>query len=173
MRPSLPDCFSAMPAPTPGPMGPLRVSRGEGPLVSSAPDTGGFTSGSPPPTGLLRVMVVEDSLDVAEVLDKSLKEWGYTSRVCTSGSEALALAPYYQPQVVLIDIGLPDMDGWELARRLREQKPAVPPVFIAITAHGEHHDFQRSQSVGILYHLVKPSFQPQLRQILDRLAHDD
>lgn len=153
-------------------MGPLKVSGGDTPQIHSAPDTGGTTSGSPPPTGLMRVMVVEDNLDVAQVLEKSLQEWGYTSRVCTSGSEALALAPYFQPQVVLIDIGLPDMDGWELARRLRQQEAEVPPIFIAITAHGEHHDFQRSQSVGILYHLVKPSFQPQLRQILDRLVRD-
>jgi CheY-like chemotaxis protein len=154
-------------------MGPVRIgSHARGPLTHSSPDTGGATAGSPPPVGLLRVMVVEDHLDVGEILEKCLTEWGYASRVCTSGNEALALAPYYQPQVVLIDIGLPDMDGWEFARRLRQQQPTNTPILVAITAHGEQQDFQRSQSVGISYHLVKPSFQPQLRQILDRLARD-
>ena len=162
-----------MPAPKAGPMGPFKVSYHARDLqIASAPDTDGTSSGSSPVKGLLRVLVVEDNLDVGALLEISLTEWGYASRVCTAAHEALALAPYYQPQVVLIDIGLPDMDGWELARRLREQKPSDPPILVAVTAHGEQHDFQRSQSVGISYHLVKPSFQPQLRQILDRLARD-
>lgn len=118
----------------------------------------------------MRVLVVEDNLDTASVLEKSLQEWGYPSRVCTSANEALALSPYYQPQVVLIDIGLPDIDGWELASRLRARHSESPPILIAITAHGEQEDFQRSQTAGISFHLVKPAFQPQLREILERLA---
>jgi CheY-like chemotaxis protein len=154
-------------------MGPFKVSsHARGLLIASAPDTDGTNSGSSPVNGSLRVLVVEDNLDVGMLLEKSLAEWGYASRICTSAHEALALAPYYEPRVVLIDIGLPDMDGWELARRLRQQKPSDAPILVAVTAHGEQHDFQRSQSVGISYHLVKPSFQPQLRQILDRLARD-
>lgn len=115
-------------------------------------------------------MVVEDNLDQAESLEKTLKTWGYDSRICTSGSEALALAPYYQPRVVLIDIGLPDMTGWQLAEALRKQAGSDGAVFIAVTAYGDEDDYRRSQRVGISYHLVKPSFQHQLHEILSRLA---
>jgi CheY-like chemotaxis protein len=171
MRPTLPDCFSALPNVDSGKSGPARLpGRAPDLRVHAAPDTGGAGSGSSRPNRPLRVLVVEDNLDTAGVLEKSLDQWGYVSRVCTSGNEALALSPYYLPQVVLIDIGLPDIDGWELARRLRQHQAEAPPVFIAITAHGEQHDFQRSQWAGISYHLVKPAFQTQLREILERLA---
>lgn len=136
----------------------------------SPPDAAAGGASSSPPPGLLRVLVVEDNLDQAESLEKTLKAWGYDSRICTSGSEALALAPYYQPQVVVIDIGLPDMDGWQLANGLRQQAGAECPVFIAVTAYGDEDDYRRSQRVGISYHLVKPSFQQQLRGILARLS---
>jgi CheY-like chemotaxis protein len=116
------------------------------------------------------VLVVEDNLDTAGALEESLQQWGYPSRICTTGKEALSLSPSFRPHIVLIDIGLPDIDGWELALELRRQQPDEPPVFIAITAHGEQNDFQRSQSAGISYHLVKPAFQSQLRDILERLA---
>ena len=115
----------------------------------------------------LRVLVVEDFLDTADTVAAMLKQWGHDCRVCTSGNEALALAPYYQPNIVLIDIGLPDINGWELARRL-----PGGPLLIAITARGEDADFVRSQEVGIRYHLVKPAFQRQLRDLLARLAND-
>ncbi|HJT33996.1 MAG TPA: response regulator, partial [Pirellulales bacterium] len=107
-----------------------------------------------PPPGVLRVLVVEDNLDQAESLEKTLKTWGYDSRICTSAGEALALAPYYQPQVVVIDIGLPDMDGWQLASGLRRQEGTVNAIFIAVTAYGDADDYRRSQQVGISYHLV-------------------
>jgi CheY-like chemotaxis protein len=138
--------------------------------IKAAPDASGAESGSDAPDGHLRVLVVEDNLDAAGALEKSLNQWGYASRVCTSGNEALALAPYYLPDVVLIDLGLPDIDGWEVARRLRQRQAGATPIFIAVTAHGEQRDFQRSQLAGISYHLVKPAFQTQLRDILERLA---
>lgn len=114
----------------------------------------------------LRVLVVEDCLDAAEALAAQLKQWGYECRICTSGDETLALAPYFKPRVILIDIGLPDMDGWELALRL-------PPdaLLVAVTARGDAVDFQRSQRAGIRYHLVKPAYQPQLRDLLKRFSN--
>jgi CheY-like chemotaxis protein len=112
----------------------------------------------------LRIMVVEDSPDVAETVGLFLKQWGHDCRLCTSGKEALAIAPDFKPNVVLLDIGLPDMDGWEVARRLPSGA-----LLIAVTAHGEAGDFERSQQAGISYHLVKPAFQKQLRELLERL----
>ncbi len=113
----------------------------------------------------LRVMVVEDAWDVAQSLEALVEVWGHDCRVCTSGNEAIALAPYFRPNVILIDIGLPDMDGWQLASRLEGSA-----LLVAVTARGEDTDFQRSQIAGIRYHLVKPAFHSQLKQLLDRVA---
>ncbi len=155
----------------PGQAGVSGVSRSENPRIFHAPPAAAAGGASPsPPPGVLRVLVVEDNLDQAESLEKTLKTWGYDSRICTSASEALALAPYYQPRVVLIDIGLPDMTGWQLAESLRKQGGSDGAVFIAVTAYGDEDDYRRSQRVGISYHLVKPSFQHQLHEILSRLA---
>ena len=113
----------------------------------------------------LRVLVVEDSVDAAEALGLQLREWGYNYRICACGNEALELVPYFRPNVVLIDIGLPDMSGWELARYLPGNA-----VLIAVSARGEDEDFRRSQHAGIVYHLVKPAYQRQLRELLERIT---
>ena len=113
----------------------------------------------------LRILVVEDSADAAEALALQLKTWGYEYRVCASGGDALALAQYFHPNVLLIDIGLPDMTGWELAKGWPRDA-----LLIAITAHGEHGDFWRSRLAGIRYHLVKPAYQRQLRELLQRAS---
>lgn len=121
-------------------------------------------------TGSFRVLVVEDEIDSAEALLLSLQQWGYDARICTSGNEALALAPTFQPNVVLLDIRLPDVDGWKLARKLREW--GVNATMIAVTALGEGDDYYRSNKVGIDFHLVKPDFKPQLKQLLERIKRD-
>ena len=117
------------------------------------------------PMRKLRVLAVEDTEDAAQVVDMLLKHWGHSSWICTSGSEALQVVPYFNPDVVLIDIGLPDMTGWELARRLPRG-----PLLIAITARGEEHDVGLSHEVGIQFHLIKPAYQNALREILQRWA---
>lgn len=119
--------------------------------------------------GSLRVLVIEDNLDAAESLARQLHQWGHQCRICTTGQEALSVMLGYHPQVVLIDIGLPDMDGWRLAH-LIPQVSDERPVLIAVTAYSEEGDFARSQRAAISYHLVKPAYQPQLRQILGRIA---
>ena len=124
---------------------------------------------SGPRSEALRVLVIEDNLDAAESLARQLHNWGHHCRVCTSGQEALSVLPGYRPQVVLIDIGLPDMDGWSLARFI-SQASHDRPILIAVTAYGEESDFVRSQRAAISYHLVKPAYQFQLRQILGRIA---
>ena len=125
---------------------------------------------APPPTGLLRVLMVEDDIDTATALLMTLQKWAYDGRACTSGNEALALAPSFRPHAVLIDIGLPDMDGCKLARKLREL--GVDATMIAVTGHGEGDDYYRSRKAGIDFHLVKPDFKPQLRQLLERIRRD-
>ena len=127
----------------------------------------GFSKDRLVPAQPLRVLIVEDAFDVAQTLGMQLKAWGYDFRICTSGNEAVALAPYYDPNVVLIDIGLPDMTGWDLAMQLPSDA-----MLIAVTARGEQDDFERSQRAGIRYHLVKPAYQRQLRDLLERLHRE-
>lgn len=127
----------------------------------------GFSANKAVTARPLRVLVVEDSLDAAEMLAIQLQEWGYDSRICASGNEAAALAPYYHPNVVLIDIGLPDMTGWDLAKRLPRDA-----LLVAVTARGEADDYKNSERAGIRYHLVKPAFQQQLHELLERLRSE-
>ncbi|HEX5444630.1 MAG TPA: response regulator [Pirellulales bacterium] len=129
------------------------------------------SAGVRPPDSVqsLRVLVVEDNPDTAESLARQLHLWGHQCQLCSRGEEALRALPRYHPQVVLIDIGLPDMDGWRLARLIRQSGDECP-ILIAVTAYGEEGDFARSQQAAISYHLVKPAYQPQLRQILGRIA---
>jgi CheY-like chemotaxis protein len=138
---------------------------------SSLRDTSDYQPPSAPQSGgSFRVLALEDETDSAEALLLSLRQWGYDARVCTSGSEALALAPAFRPNVVLLDIRLPDMDGWKVARKLREC--GVNATMIAVTALGEGDDYYRSNKVGIEFHLVKPDFKPHLKQLLERMKRD-
>jgi CheY-like chemotaxis protein len=116
-------------------------------------------------TGPLRVLVVEDSPDLGRLLAMLLQHWGYHFCICTSGKDALATAPEFKPNVVLIAIGLPDMDGWEVARRLPSG-----PLLVAVTSRSEEDDFRRSLEAGITYHLIKPAFQAPLRELLERYS---
>lgn len=165
-------CFAAMRSPVRGAFTALSRDGPQPGLLMYAPDAGASGAGSPRQATPFRVLVVEDNLDVAETLGQSLTAWGYVAQICTTGHEALALAPYFQPAVVIIDIGLPDLDGWQLARKLRRVPFDREPVMIVVTAFGEKADFERSQQAGISFHLVKPAYQTQLRQLLHRLAHE-
>lgn len=163
--------FGAIASPVQSHLGPIKTDvAAPKAQAHPAPDTGGAASGLLEPSELPRVLVVEDVFEVAESLEKTLQSWGYAARFCTSAYEALAMAPYYEPHVVLIDIGLPDLNGWDLARKLREQNLAVDPLMIAITAYGEQTDFKRSEQAGISFHLVKPAYYTQLRELLERIG---
>lgn len=164
------DCTAAMPSPSPGRAGAIKRPEASAPAgIRLAPDTGAAAASQHRPLNRVRVLVVEDAVDVAEQLQMALLSWGHDSRVCTSGSEALALATYYQPQVVLIDIGLPDMNGWHLARKLHRLGLSDLPIMIAVTAYSEQADFRQSELAGISFHLVKPAYHTQLKQILERI----
>ena len=80
----------------------------------------------------LRVLVVEDHPDTAEMLAKWAELSGHSARVCRTGFQALHAAPTFQPDVVLLDIGLPDMNGWDLARSFREDETLTQPQIIEI-----------------------------------------
>ncbi|WP_438041734.1 ATP-binding protein [Sorangium sp. So ce128] len=111
---------------------------------------------TPSPAGQRRILLVDDNFDAAELLAESLGAMGYTMRVASDGPSALRIAEEFAPDVALLDIGLPVMDGYELARRLREQPAGERVRLIAITGYGQESDFRRSERAGFETHLVKP-----------------
>jgi len=119
------------------------------------------------PTGpSLRVLVVDDNVDAAQSLAMLLKDSGHQVRMAHTGPTALEAALDYRPNVVLLDIGLPEMDGYEVAKRIREQPFLKNIVLVAMTGYGQDTDRQRSQEVGFNAHLVKPADFGKVQQIL-------
>jgi PAS domain S-box-containing protein len=103
-----------------------------------------------------RVLIVDDNSDAAELLSDVLASFGCTTRVAHDGPDALRIAEEFHPEVALLDIGLPVMDGYELARRLREMPAARDAKLIAVTGYGQAKDRERSAEAGFAVHLVKP-----------------
>ena len=117
-----------------------------------------------------RVLVVDDNVDGADVTALLLGELGHETQVAYDGATALAAADEYLPNVVLLDIGLPEMDGYEVARRLR-QHPLLRNVWlVAITGYGQESDRQRSKEAGFDHHLVKPVGPEKLEVLLTLLT---
>jgi CheY-like chemotaxis protein len=117
-----------------------------------------------------RVLLVEDNHDTAIALQKALESLGYQVAIAHNGPVALTVARSFQPDVALLDIGLPVMDGWELARRLRELKVATRQLhFIAVTARDQDSDKQRSADAGFADHLVKPIDLTKLERVVENL----
>ena len=114
----------------------------------------------------LRLMIVEDNKDTADSLAILLSYWGIDARVCRDGAEALEAAPNYRPDVALIDLMMPGMDGYELASRLREHDDFKNLLLIAITGLGDEANRRLAQEAGFAHHLLKPWVYQQLREIL-------
>jgi PAS domain S-box-containing protein len=103
-----------------------------------------------------RVLVVDDNVDAARMLHELLAQLGHEAAVAHDGAAALAVAGAFQPDVAVLDIGLPAMDGYELARRLRAQRGASALRLIAVTGYGQDADRMRAQAAGFDHHLIKP-----------------
>jgi signal transduction histidine kinase len=104
----------------------------------------------------LRVLVVDDNADAAELLASLFRARGHEVRVAFDGPGALAVVDGWRPQVAVLDIGLPVMDGYELAGRLRERLGAGAPPMFAVTGYGQERDAERSLEAGFRTHFVKP-----------------
>ncbi|HEX3481936.1 MAG TPA: ATP-binding protein [Kofleriaceae bacterium] len=103
-----------------------------------------------------RILVVDDNEDAADLLASALEIMGYTARVAHDGPAALKLAAEFDPDLALLDIGLPVMDGYELARRLHDDPGLRRVPLVAVTGYGQPADRQRSEDAGFDAHLVKP-----------------
>jgi PAS domain S-box-containing protein len=114
----------------------------------------------------LRVLVVDDNVDAATALELLLQESGHLVQVAHTGPSGLAAALDFRPAVMLLDIGLPEFDGIEVAKRIRLQPTLDNIVLVAMTGYGRETDRQRSQEAGFDHHLVKPADFGRVRQIL-------
>jgi PAS domain S-box-containing protein len=102
------------------------------------------------------ILIVDDNADAAEMLARSLEQGGHRVRTVFGPRQALAAFEDLDPEVVLLDIGLPEMDGYEVARRLRSMQRGRSALLIAVTGYGQDDDRMRSREAGIDFHLTKP-----------------
>ena len=114
----------------------------------------------------LRVLVVDDNLDASQALKLLVQAVGHGVRMAHTGPTALATARDYRPDVMLLDIGLPEWDGFEVAKRIRQEARLHDIVLVAMTGYGQAADRQRMQEAGFDHYLVKPADFEHVRQIL-------
>jgi len=126
------------------------------------------TSAKPAPSQLPRhrVLVVDDNRDAAVSLSKLLELLGVEVQVAHDGPSALQMLPLYGPSIVLLDIGMPGMDGYEVARRIRQNPEWHGIMLIALTGWGQEEDRHRAQDAGFDHHLLKPANIDALKSIL-------
>jgi two-component system CheB/CheR fusion protein len=133
--------------------------------VEEAPRGG---AGAARPLVARRVLVVDDNADAALTLEMLLRSLGHETHVAHDGMAALEAARHFRPDVVLLDIGMPGLDGYEVARRLRAMQGERRPRIVAVTGWGTEADRRRSQEAGFDLHLVKPLDADELAQVLAR-----
>jgi CheY-like chemotaxis protein len=139
--------------------------------LSSEPPVLAPSIGSAKPAATaLRVLVVDDNADTAETLASLLREVGHDVRIGYDGPSALEVALSFLPNVVLLDIGLPGLSGYEVAKRLRQQSVLRNVVLIAVTGYSQDSDRRSSLEAGFDHHLIKPANFDKVQQILAMVA---
>src|SRR5678815_372410 len=118
----------------------------------------------------LRVLVVDDNVHAAQTMAMLIEALGHEVRTAYDGREALETAVNSRPHVVLLDIGLPGLNGYEVAKRIRQEPAVQNTVLAAMTGYGQLIDRQRSHEAGFDHHLVKPADFAQVKQILATVA---
>lgn len=114
-----------------------------------------------------RVLVVDDNKDSAQTLGMMLKIMGNDVRTAHDGLEAIETASDYRPHVILLDLGMPKLNGYDVCRRIREQEWGADMLIIALTGWGQAEDRQRTKEAGFDHHLVKPVDVAKLNELLD------
>jgi CheY-like chemotaxis protein len=117
-----------------------------------------------------RVLVVDDNRDAAEMISAVLESSGHDVRIAEDASQALSLADVFHPQLAVLDIGLPVMDGYTLGRELRARMGAEAPILIALSGYGQEEDQRRSEQAGFASHLVKPVDAERLIGLVEKLV---
>jgi CheY-like chemotaxis protein len=120
-------------------------------------------------SSIRRILVVDDNLDAMQLLSDLLLAMGHQVAAATDAAQALQIAKGFKPQVAVLDIGLPVMDGYQLALKLKQELGPEAPELIAVTGYGQRKDRERSAQVGFRAHLVKPVELQRLLGIIDSL----
>jgi CheY-like chemotaxis protein len=139
-------------------------------LLPTAPGSSPSVPASPPrvpSTGPIRILVVEDNRDAAETLRDLLELSGCRVAVAYAGPEAVAAAGQFRPEVVLCDLGLPGMDGYQVAAALRQDPALAQTRLIAISGYGQQEDQRRAREAGFDLHLTKPVEFAELQRLLE------
>jgi DNA-binding response OmpR family regulator len=116
--------------------------------------------------GVCRVLIVEDNTDSARILARALELQAHDVQTARNGTEALVVAASYLPHIVLIDLGLPGLDGLHVAKQLRKSEREM--LIVAITGRSAPEDVERSLAAGCDYHLVKPIDLGEVNEILSQ-----
>ncbi len=132
----------------------------------AAPTT--VVQAEPPPPRSRRVLIVDDNHDAADMLVVMLEAWGQLTRMAYDGPSALKAGAEFHPDVVLLDLGLPGLDGYETARRMRETDWGHRARLIAVTGWGRESDIARGRAAGFAHHLVKPVSPDVLIELVTR-----
>jgi CheY-like chemotaxis protein len=142
-----------------------------GPASGRAGEAAADAAQAPGPSR--RVLVVDDNVDAADSIALLLRLGGHEVRMAYDGPTALLIAQAFRPHAVLLDIGMPGMDGYEVAVRLRRQPGPPPELLVALTGWGQETDQRRSQEAGFDHHLVKPAEPAAVQRLLAELGPPD
>jgi CheY-like chemotaxis protein len=118
----------------------------------------------------LHILIVEDDADARDALQALLELEGYSVTAASDGPAGLQAAALKNPDLALVDIGLPGIDGYEIARRVRASEPAPRPFLVALTGWGQPEDRQRAIDAGFDAHLVKPVDPADLTRLIRNAA---
>jgi len=118
---------------------------------------------------MLRVLVVDDQHEVVESTVMLIKKFGHDARAVNNGSDAIAAIIDYAPHVALVDIDMPNMDGWETTRLIRARPEGYNMLLVALFAHGQEQDMQKSLEAGFDDHFVKPVNGDDLDSLLNAI----
>jgi CheY-like chemotaxis protein len=114
----------------------------------------------------LRILVVDDDRDLATGTELILRAMGHDVRVAHDGAEALEIAAAFQPDAALVDLGMPNMNGYSLARRLREWRWTRDALLVAVTGWGGDKERERAKDAGFDHHLLKPVQPERIAELL-------
>ncbi|MFP4600088.1 MAG: ATP-binding protein, partial [Persicimonas sp.] len=142
------------------------------PVVVSAPHRAMSASGANTLDNA-RILVVDDRPDLADSLTRLLESRGATVHTAHTGAEALEQAARHEPTHILLDIGLPDIDGYEVGRRLRQHPAGAKTSLIALTGYGRPRDVQKAREAGFDHHLTKPAHLSELLELIAEPAVDE
>ncbi len=142
----------------------VRLPAANNPAATAAPNS--RDTAAPASQAMRRILVADDNEDAAMSLALILSMLGHETRTANDGLEAIEIAEQFQPDVVLLDIGMPKLNGYETARRLRQKARGEQLLLVALTGWGQESDRQRSSAAGFDSHLIKPVDVAQIERLL-------